>query len=217
MGDFKVEKVTDVPGYSAKLTKRKKFLARVALAILSSLVIGANLGCSPMGGIPIPVPPTPNVNIYIKLSTVDNAQDLYEPVGGVTNAIYAVGNFGGLKVNGVAIPVWDPSSAVAQLTRVSADMFKLELLNYLTNNASLSFRFVNGSPGFGGTWTNEEQEFTDDGSTFEGVSNRTLTIFPAYSYWNFTNIYMTNDVVSNIGGTAMGCITHWKGVTSTMP
>jgi hypothetical protein len=156
-------------------------------------------------------PLTPKITIYVKLSATDNATNIYDSVGGATNSLFGAGDFGGLKVNSVVIPTWDPTSAVAQLTRVSADMFKLELVNDLTNNASLSFKFVNGSAGFGGTWANEEQEWMDDHSGYEGIANRSLDIIMGVS----TNIYMTNDVVSNVGGAAMGCIEHWKGVGPT--
>ena len=182
----------------------------VVLSVLSAIVL---VGCTP----PPPQPPitsTPMINIYVKLSAFSNAQNLYEAAGGITNAIYGVGDFGGLKNNaGVVIPVWTPGSTAAQLAPAAgmANIWVLSLPNTLTNNASLGFKFVNGTPGFGGTYACEELEMMDDGSTTEGIANRTLNILKGFA----TNIWMTNDVVTNVGGTAMGCITVWKAVGGT--
>jgi hypothetical protein len=206
MDDFRIEKVAKKPSYSFEKVHIKK--GALTLAIIISLCTGCERFF--MAGTP-PPPPPPIVNIYVKLSSFDNATNLWEPAGGVTNAIYAVGDFGGLTVNGVQIPTWDPASTVAHLTKVTLDIYKLQLPNNLTNDAFLTFKFVNGTPGFGGTWANEEQEFTDSGLAFEGIANRTLDILKGLA----TNIYMTNDILSNVGGTAMGCITHWKGVGPT--
>lgn len=156
----------------------------------------------------------PKITIVVKL--LPNATNLFDPVAGANNDIYIVGSLAGLKLysdTNKVLQNWNPGDTNAKMTFLSNDsdglpLYKIEFLNDLTNGVNLQFKFVNGTPGFGGVWANVEKT-ADDGE----INNRTATIDPGVDVL-ITNIDATIVTGANVDVAPNG-IQKWANVGPT--
>jgi hypothetical protein len=187
----------------------------VLIGVLSAVLFAACGSTTPSGGGGgNTIYSGPTVNIYV--STLGDATNLYESIAGVTNDVYIVGDLGGMTRvdDNVAVANWDPTSVTGVMTKVSANMYKIALRNNLTNNAALSFKFVNGTPGYGGAWANQEDVTNTSGGGWQQDNsyNRGVLVAMAVS----TNIYFTNTGVNAaLNDTNYNGIPHWDAVGPT--
>jgi len=169
--------------------------------------------------------------ITIYFATTTNTTDLYESSEGLTNDVYIVGSLGSSRnvANSLLVPSWNPASPNGLCTFISnaviggnsVSLYKIVLEYSNTTDFSTGFKFVNGTPTFGGDWANEEmkRKATDDG--LDGIGgNRTFDV-AASAGTNIvvflTNQKMTPDYCDLDANDGVGsAILFWKGVTSTL-
>ncbi|NPV02266.1 MAG: hypothetical protein HPY53_12895 [Brevinematales bacterium] len=175
MGDFKVEKVTDVPGYSAKQTKRKKSLVRVALAILSGLIIGSVGGC-------VFIDDVPTGGTYNPLKIKFDFSGTFNPetygvlpflVGDINEVIMGTSDWGWTgNINAAGVKGAD---AVAMLTKEYDGTWSIILAPTNNNIAwGIAFRAANYLTS---EWTAVTNDFWNNiGMQLTGVNNEQIFI-----------------------------------------
>lgn len=162
------------------------------------------------------VPTSGNYTVIVIGLNVD-ATNLWDSAGGQNNVIYLVGDVSSNKFwpSSNTIETWNPGAQAGLMTKDPVTgYYYCVLLNQNTNNVTYGFKFVNGSPSFGGAWSTEEQQFaTNAGFTNkEGINaNRNVDVLVGSN----TYAYFTNDHITNVGGYTGGKIATWKAVAGT--
>lgn len=147
------------------------------------------------------------ITLYVGLNSIDNAADLVTP-NGMTNSVYIYGNFSGLPLagSGAVITAWDLSDPDGEMQyQPGKGLYMIRFTNNVTSNSVLSFNFANGTPGEGAHALNEEQQ--SDLTPFI----REATVKPGERLI----VYLTNDIINNMGGNANALIYRWKNVYPT--
>ncbi len=149
--------------------------------------------------------------LKFQVKVLPPAQNLYDSISGYTNAIYVVGglNSANLTVNGTNLSDWVPDDPTPQLQYLSNNIYQL-VTHYRTSTPlTLNYKYVNGTPGLGGSWNNVEMT-TNRGN----VNNRLIDIPAADADIIATNLG-TILVPSGINDVDPNGIQYWASTDPT--